>query len=223
MINSPGKQGTTCPHCGHKITAEVSWGEIGYDVSGKWEEMSYVCPNAECRRIVIYLRCRESVSGPILAVRMVYPVGGSRPIPKEVPGGIAEDFREACTVLNDSPKASAALSRRCLQHILRGYGGTTKRDLAEQIQEILDQGRLPTYLADEIDAIRNIGNFAAHPLKSKQTGDILPVEPGEAEWNLEVLESLFDFFFVAPARSAAKKAALNAKLDEAGKPNMKET
>ncbi len=39
-----------------------------------------------------------------------------------------------------------------------------------------------------IDAVRVIGNFAAHPIKSKSTGEIVDVEPGEAEWNLNTLE-----------------------------------
>jgi len=76
-------------------------------------------------------------------------------------------------------------------------------------------------LADAIDAIRNIGNFAAHPIKSKQTGQIIPVEPGEAEWNLDVLESLFDFYFVAPEKLKEKRDELNKKLQEAKKPPMK--
>ena len=66
-----------------------------------------------------------------------------------------------------------------------------------------------------------IGNFAAHPLKSTTTGSIVDVEPGEAEWNLDVLESLFDFYFVQPAISAKRKAELNKKLKEAGKPKLK--
>jgi hypothetical protein len=39
--------------------------------------------------------------------------------------------------------------------------------------------------------------------------------------NLDVLESLFDFYFVQPALLAAKKAALNDKLKSAGKPTLK--
>jgi hypothetical protein len=69
-----------------------------------------------------------------------------------------------------------------------------------------------------VDAVRNIGNFAAHPMKSQKSGEILPVEPGEAEWNLDVLESLFDFFFVQPTLIRGKREALNKKLAEAGKP-----
>jgi hypothetical protein len=33
-----------------------------------------------------------------------------------------------------------------------------------------------------LDAIRTIGNFAAHPIKSTSSGEIVDVEPGEAEW-----------------------------------------
>jgi hypothetical protein len=58
-------------------------------------------------------------------------------------------------------------------------------------------------------------------MKSQSTGEILPVEPHEAEWNLDVLEALFDFFYVQPAIIAKKKTQLNAKLQDAGKPPMK--
>jgi hypothetical protein len=66
--------------------------------------------------------------------------------------------------------------------------------------------------------VRQIGNFAAHPIKSTSTGEIVDVEEGEAEWNLDVLESLFDFYFVQPAIAAKRKADLNKKLKDAGKP-----
>ncbi len=49
----------------------------------------------------------------------------------------------------------------------------------------------------------------------------MDVEPEEAEWNLEVLELLFDFYYIQPAKVAKKRSGLNAKLDEAGKPSMK--
>ena len=47
------------------------------------------------------------------------------------------------------------------------------------------------------------------------------MEPGEAEWNLNVLDMLFDHYFVQPALLQKKKDALNKKLQEAGKPPMK--
>jgi hypothetical protein len=138
-----------------------------------------------------------------------------------VPAELAEDYREACLVIADSPKASAALSRRCLQHLLRNFASVKPADLFAEIQEIINSGRLPTHIVESIDAVRNIGNFAAHPTKSTSTGDIITVEPGEAEWNLDVLEALFDFYFVQPAATKKKRDTLNAKLKDAGKPKMK--
>ena len=120
-------------------------------------------------------------------------------------------------MLDASPKASAALSRRCLQNLIRSTTGIKQGDLSTEIQQVLDSGKLPSQIAENIDAIRNIGNFAAHPTKSATTGEIVPVEPGEAEWNLDVLESLFDFYFVQPARAQAKRDALNKKLADANK------
>jgi hypothetical protein len=58
-------------------------------------------------------------------------------------------------------------------------------------------------------------------MKSTNSGEIIDVEAGEAEWCLDVLESLFDFCFVQPSALAAKRSALNQKLTDAGKPAMK--
>ena len=85
----------------------------------------------------------------------------------------------------------------------------------------MNSGQLPSHAAGAIDAIRNIGNFAAHPSKSTTTGEIVEAEAGEAEWNLNVLEHLLDFYFVQPAETDREKKALNEKLSEIGKPPMK--
>jgi hypothetical protein len=37
----------------------------------------------------------------------------------------------------------------------------------------------------------------------------------------DVLEELFDYYYVAPAQAAAKRAALNQKLTALGKPPLK--
>jgi uncharacterized protein DUF4145 len=76
---------------------------------------------------------------------------------------------------------------------------------------------LPSSVAANLDAVRHIGNFAAHPTKSVNTGEIIDVEEGEAEWNLDVVEALMDIYYVQPVRAADRMAALNTKLAEAGK------
>jgi len=80
---------------------------------------------------------------------------------------------------------------------------------------------VPPHLSEAIDAIRNVGNFAAHPIKSTNTGEIIEPEEGETEWLLDILEQLFDFYYVEPAKTKAMKEDLNRKLKEAGKPEMK--
>ena len=129
---------------------------------------------------------------------MVWPKGTSRaPVSMEVPPEIVEDYKEACLVLSDSPKASAALSRRCLQNLLRTAAGVKHGDLNSEIQQVLDAGKLPAQIAEDIDAVRHIGNFAAHPNKSNSTGEVVPVEPQEANgtstfWNRSSIFTLYN-------------------------------
>jgi hypothetical protein len=90
-------------------------------------------------------------------------------------------------------------------------------NLADEIDQVLKAHTLPGGVAEALDAVREIGNFAAHPTKSTSSGEVIDVEPGEAEWNLTVVEALMDIYYVQPARVSAKKAALNQKLADAGK------
>jgi hypothetical protein len=126
----------------------------------------------------------------------------------EVPEKYAKYYREAALVLADSPMASAALSRRLLQLILRDEAKVQKGDLWEEIERALPS--LPGYLQDLHD-IREIGNFAAHPNKNANTGLIIDVEDGEAEWLLDILDKLFDFYFVQPAQQKKRKAGWKAR------------
>jgi hypothetical protein len=150
---------------------------------------------------------------------VVWPLQYVRPIPSEVPEHIAIDYHEAAAVLNLSPKASAALSRCCLQSILREAGGANQKNLVDQIAHATKN--LPGYITKNIDAIRNIGNFAAHPTKDSASGELVEVEPGKAEWNLDVLDMLFDFYYVQPSLAQKRRDELNAKLQNAGKQPMK--
>ena len=210
-----------CPHC--LVSFHDTWsswrvqsGASNQDCKAAFYFVSTLCP--ECKQFIF--RLERHFSGQ-LTKTIVYPKGTARPVPPEVEEKFADDFREACLVIGDSEKASAALSRRCLQNLLREKAKTKAKDLAVQIQEVIDSGKLPSHLADAIDGVRVIGNFAAHPIKSKNTGEVIEVEPGEAEWLLETLEGLFDFYFVQPAKLEKKRAALDEKLKAAGKPPLK--
>lgn len=215
-----------CPHCLESFHPQ--WEKTVCGHAGRTENFQYLwhvfrltCP--ACSEPVIYLKMYHDYGSTQYEkeTRMVYPKGANRPpAPSDVPKAIAEDYNEACLVLSDSPKASAALSRRCLQHILADRKASTSDNLSTAIDHALASG-LPSHIASDLDAVRAVGNFAAHPQKAAATGEILPVEPEEAEWNLDVLEALFDYYYVQPALSEKKRKALNEKLEKAGKKSLK--
>ena len=218
-----------CPHC--LVSFHDAWTQWDYltkqgtrspvypDCKWTFQAISTLCP--ACGQLIFRVdRCSLSTLSVFESIT-AYPKGTSRPVPPEVEGKFESDFREACLVIGASKKASAALSRRCLQNLLREKAETKAKDLAPQIQEVLDSGKLPSHLADRIDGVRVIGNFATHPIKSTHTGEVIEVELGEAEWLLDTLEGCFDFYFVQPAKLEKTRDALNKKLEEAGKPPLK--
>ena len=218
-----------CPHCltdYHAGPTEVTQ-NLGPDTDGFWIAVMRTCSKCERYNLELTLLSHhpQRDGSDLIKSFRVYPKGSNRPpVPPEVTAespDIAEDYTEACLVFLDSPKASAALARRCLQNLLREKANITPGNLSPEIDQVLKSGNLPSHLSESIDAIRNVGNFAAHPNKSQTTGEILPVEPGEADWSLDVLEMLFDFYYVQPAITKAKRDALNQKLSDAGQNPMK--
>jgi hypothetical protein len=225
-----------CPHCGiafHDRWQEVPVyhsnnedAELDVEANRVWLAKTTTCP--ACKDNIIRLTLVKHI-GTLRRKNIVdfiaYPQSTFRkPTPAAVPPDIKVDYEEACRTLPISEKASAALSRRCLQGILRGQGYAQK-DLAQQIDALLKEPdptkAIPTGLRDTVDAIRNFGNFSAHPVTDQTTLQIVPVDKEEAEWCLEILEEMFDHYYVKPAQAAARKAALNQKLAAAKKPPAK--
>jgi hypothetical protein len=135
---------------------------------------------------------------------------GRPPCPPEVPKEFAEDYNDACNVLPISPKASAALSRRCLQHILRKKAGVKHGKLKKEITDAIEKENFASYITKVIDAPRKLGNLSAHPDYDDE-GMIIDVEPSEAEWVLDIIEMLLDHYFVKPAEANRRVEELNKK------------
>ena len=230
VVKPVGEDLVQCPYCRVEFHDNPVLQPVDDDSDGRWTLVKQQCPR--CGKINLQLgfhRLHPMPNGQKAiyndkfdSIKLVKPKVALRPPPPiEVPKILAADYSEACIVIADSPKASAALSRRCLQHILREKAGVKNGDLADEIQQVIESGKLPTTLAESLDAIRVLGNFAAHPIKSKRTGEIVDVLPGEAEWTLDVIEALFDFYYVQPEILKKKRSELNTKLGDAGKPPMK--
>ena len=212
-----------CRHC--LVAFHPNWNraQLGSDADRGHAIAHTICP--ACERINVAHLQGDSIKGVLTyATRttFVYPFSVSRePLDASVPKSFANDYKEACDILALSPKASAALGRRILQHVLHDCAKIKERTLDAEITKALDEKLYPVHIADALDAVRTIGNFAAHPIKSSSTGEIVDVVDGEAEWTLDTVEALFEHHFVQPAKTKAKRDALNAKLADAKKPALK--
>ncbi|MGL4441678.1 MAG: DUF4145 domain-containing protein [Bosea sp. (in: a-proteobacteria)] len=130
------------------------------------------------------------------------PDSAWRPQPDYIPEALREDYREACVIKDKSPKAAATLARRCLQGMIRDFCGISKRRLIDEIVELrklVENGQAPKGVDPEsieaIDAIRSIGNIGAH--MENDISVIVDVDPGEAQSLIELIEMLFDEWYVA--------------------------
>ncbi|MCL5266745.1 MAG: DUF4145 domain-containing protein [Bacteroidetes bacterium] len=205
-----------CPHCGQNATvtdANYSRNVHEIELKGKDGPRCVVttvisCPNNECQeyQISAYLFKAEweQVGGlqdhyslaPIgepLANWSVKPQFSAIQFPNYIPKPIVDDYLEACSILTLSPKASATLSRRCLQGIIRDFWEVKRGRLVDEIKQL--RGKIDDSIWDAIDALRKLGNISAH-----MEGDInviLDVDPHEAEALKNLIELLIEETYIA--------------------------
>jgi hypothetical protein len=205
-----------CMHCLVEFHDTVKYIPLDSDHDRMWIIEQYHCP--ACDKLNIFLvNCDgESIEHLPINVKTrlpVHPRGPGRvPCPVQVPEKIAAEYREACMVFYESPRASAAISRGVLQRILRETAKVSKGNLINEILEVVGGEHLPDHLALLLSAILKVGNFAAFPLKGSHPTCIMPAETAEAALNLDVLEGLFDFYYVQPAMNARRFKSLNNML-----------
>jgi hypothetical protein len=121
------------------------------------------------------------------------PPSASKHFPDYVPQAIREDYREACLIRDLSPKASATLSRRCLQGILRDFWKVKPGRLVAEIDEVKD--RIDPITWDAIEAVRKLGNIGAH--MEKDINVIVDVDPKEAALLIGLVETLLKEWYVS--------------------------
>lgn len=147
------------------------------------------CPS--CERTIFFVkytgeRMDKNVTIPI------YPRSLAKIFPDYIPSQIREDYEEAYAILHYSPKASATLSRRCLQGMIRDFWGITKATLFLEIDAL--KNNIPATQYKAIDALRKLGNIGAH--MEKDTNLIVEIEPDEAEKLLKLIEILMQQWYI---------------------------
>ncbi|MEA9759760.1 DUF4145 domain-containing protein [Xanthomonas campestris pv. raphani] len=201
------KKGLICPYCSvhtyrssdaqRTITTGIFQGE---DVIGLIY-YSFVCPNCESLTVDIELCGGRAVQGEPYAdpsdIRGTFRAipqksNNQHPIPEYVPIQIRGDFVEACAILELSPKASATLSRRCLQGMIYDFWNIRERRLVDDISAL--EGKVSQSTWEAIDALRKVGNVGAH--MEHDVNLIIDVEQAEAQALIELIESLISDWYV---------------------------
>lgn len=121
------------------------------------------------------------------------PISLAKVYPDYIPQAIRSDYEEAHAILNLSPKASATLSRRCLQGMIRDFWGISKARLVDEIDALKKESVDPSTKI-VLDALRKLGNIGAHP--EKDVNLIVDIEPSEAHKLLEFIELLMQKWYI---------------------------
>lgn len=93
---------------------------------------------------------------------MIYPA--TTPVEKpsnDLPAEVRRDYEEAAQIVQQSPRAAAALLRLAIQKLCAAIGGTGK-NLNNDIAKLVKNG-LPAKVQQMLDTVRVIGNHAVHP------------------------------------------------------------
>ncbi len=197
----------TCPFCDRDTTVTDSNYERSSFSLGHWSSDGYryfktmliVCPNPKCKKFTLALEMFEYgfdsgwKVGKLLQTWNLIPPSNAKVFPDYVPKPVRDDYVEACLIKDLSPKASATLSRRCLQGMIRNFWGVSKGRLVDEIDAIKDKTDTLTW--DAIDAVRKIGNIGAH--MEKDINVILDVDPDEAQLLIGLIELLVKDWYIA--------------------------
>lgn len=128
-----------------------------------------------------------------------YPNKLPKPVNNLVINSVKKDFEEALLCQSvGAYRGAAVLARRAVQSICLDKGAKKGENLHKQIKELFDKNIITQAIKDWGDEVRYIGNDAAHPNKEE-------VSKEDSEDILELLESLCDVLYVAPARATKRK------------------
>ena len=206
-----------CPHCRRYTTIGKENSSRSQIDSRAWANppqcfvaLIITCLNPECGKntVVCDLFTKEQdvecyFYSELVKTWQLTPYS-ALPFPDYVPAGIRQDYAEACSILDASPKSAATLARRCLQGMIRDFWNVTKANLAQEIAAIESEVNADTLEA--IDAVRKIGNIGAH--MEKEVDHVIDIEPGEAEKLIWLVEFLVRDWYAARAERQKRLAEI---------------
>ena len=220
----------TCPYCNRPCTIDENdirtmsdWQFINNKYEDYFSEVTViVCPNPECEKQSISLRISSYDRVEECTIKELYswnllPESDAKPFPDYIPIQILNDYSEACLIKNKSPKASATLSRRCLQGMIRDFWKISKSRLVDEINALEDKVDPITW--DAINSVRHVGNIGAH--MEKDVNVIIDVEPEEAGLLIWLIETLLNDWYVNRHERQKRMTGLVQLAEEKKNPNQR--
>lgn len=98
-----------------------------------------------------------------------------------MPENVEKHYREARNILNESPRASAALLRLAMEELSEELGADEDQTLYQNIGDLLDEGKIDERMQQALDSVRIIGNDYVH------AGEITDGDDAETALNLFTL------------------------------------
>lgn len=219
-----------CPFCGRHATIgdrDHSIDSHTFNLDNKYGPQAFqslvvVCPNSDCREyaLIVTLMDQRLIAGkgwtndpPKRRWRLI-PDAELELFPDYVPASVLADYREAALIRELSPKASATLSRRCLQGMIRDFWRIKAGRLVDEIELLEHQIDPLTWNA--IDAVRKIGNIGAH--MEKDINEIVEVDPQEAGLLIGLIETLIRDWYVGRHERQTRMASIVATANSKKQP-----
>ena len=217
----------TCPYCGRPTTITgpnhfEHWKKIDIEESDKGDLglffQAITCPNTKCKKLWLHLALCKAYMGPyssnwdrstVIREWQLLPESEAKVLPDYVPQPIRDGYYEACRIRDLSPKASATLSRRCLQGMIRDFWKISMRTLKEEIDALEDKVSSDTW--ESIEAVRKVGKIGAH--MEKDIDLIVDVEPKEAQLLIGLIEQLIDDWYVTREDRKKRTEALKKLVE----------
>jgi hypothetical protein len=139
-----------CPFCG--VYARQYWYDIWMQTPS-WVPLSELqcCMCESCKKRAIWHDGK-----------MIYPdASGIMPPNPDLSSEIQADYKEAASIVNRSPRGSAALLRLAVQKLCKQLGEPGE-NINEDIAALVKKGLNPK-VKQALDVVRVVGNNAVHP------------------------------------------------------------
>jgi hypothetical protein len=159
-----------CPNCG--AFAKQTWTlAIRWPAAYGREVSINVAPNNYINNFKVAQCDNCGMHSFWLKQKMVYPYTGTAPLANpDMPEDVRQDYDEARSIVEISPRGAAALLRLAIQRLCK-HLGQPGDNINTDIGNLVKNG-LPTKLQQALDSVRVIGNNAVHPGQIDLTDDI---------------------------------------------------